>query len=136
MMPHRFLAGLLFVVAGATQALGAQAPTGGGAPATALDPRVSQALRERLSAGYDQRSDSSGIVQRITPDQPLVRQVPVVPESIPSHAQSQRAQLCPMPVAKADPRALAPMSVARADSTRLAKMPMAKAGCLNPLTPK
>lgn len=136
MMLHRILAGLLFVVAGATRALDAQAPTGSGAPATALDPRVIQALRERLRAGYDQRRDSTSIVQRITPDQPLAHQVLVVPESMPSLAQSQRAQLCPMPVAKADPRALAPMPVARADSTRLAKMPVAKAGCVNPLAPK
>lgn len=136
MMPYGILAGLLFVVAGATRALDAQVPTGGGAPGSVLDPRVSQALREKLSAGYDQRRDSSGIAQRITPDQSLVRHVPVAPESIPSFAQSQRTPLCPMPVAKADPRSLAPMPVARADSTRLEKMPVAKSGCVNPLAPK
>ena len=127
---------LLLVAASATQPVGAQAPTGRAAPFVGLDPRVSQALRERLSAGYDQRRDSSGIVQRLAPDRPLARQVPVVPESIPSLAQSQGARHCPMPVAKGDPRALARMPVARVDSTRLEKLPVAKAGCVNPLDPR
>lgn len=135
-MPRTLVIGVFLAAASMAASLGAQAPTGSRTPGTGLDPRVSQALREKLSAGYDQRRDSSGIAQRVTPDRPLVRQVPVVPESIPSIAQSQRAQLCPMPVATADPRALARMPVARVDSTRLEKMPVAKSGCVNPLAPK
>lgn len=135
-MPCMLVIRLLLVAVGATPTLGAQAPTGRVAPGVGMDPRVSQALREKLSAGYDQRRDSIGIVQRIAPDRPFAHQVPVVPESIPSLAQSQGARLCPMPVAKADPRALARMPVARADSTRLEKMPVAKSGCVNPLDPK
>lgn len=134
-MPRTLVIGLLLAAASETQPLGAQAPTGSGAAGTGLDPRISQALLEKLSAGYDQRRDSSGIVPRIAPDRPLARQVPVVPESIPSLAQSQGARLCPMPVAKADPLALERMPVARADSTRLEKMPVAKSGCVNPLDP-
>lgn len=135
-MPRTLVIGVLLLTASVTQPLGAQAPTGSGAPGTGIDPRVSQALRERLSAGYDQRRDSSGIDLRLAPDRPLAHQVPVVQESIASFAQGQRAQFCPMPVAKADVRAFAPMPVARADSTRLEKMPVAKSGCVNPLAPK
>jgi hypothetical protein len=134
-MPRTIVIGVLLAAASVAQPLGAQAPTTSGAPGTGMDPRVSQALREKLSAGYDQRRDSSGIVQRVAPDRPLARQVPVVPESIPAFAQSQGARLCPMPVGKADPQAIARMPVARADSTRLEKMPVAKSGCVNPLSP-
>ena len=132
-MPRTLVILVLLAAASVTETLGAQAPTGRGAPGTGLDPRVSQALRAQLSAGYDQRRDSSGLVQRLAPDQPLARQVPVVPESIPSIAQGQRARLCPMPVAKADPRALARMPVVRADTARIEKMPVARSGCENPL---
>jgi len=135
-MPRTLVISVLLVAASVAQPLGAQAPTGSGVPGVVLDPRVSQALRERLSAGYDQRRDSSSVVQRIAPDRPLTRQVPVVPESIPSPAQSQGARLCPMPVAKVDTRALARMPVARVDSTRLERMPVATAGCVNPLGSK
>lgn len=135
-MPRTLVIGMLLVTAGVAPSLGAQSATGSSVPGAGIDLRVSEALRQRLRAGYDQRRDSIGIAQRMMPDQPLVRQVPVVPESIPSLAQSQRAQLCPMPVAKADPRALAPMPVARADSTRLERMPVARSGCVNPLAPK
>lgn len=135
-MPRTLVIGMLLVAAGVTQTLGAQAPTGSAAPGAGIDLRVSEALRQRLRAGYDQRRDSSGIDLRIAPDRPLAHQVPVVPESIPSFAQGQRAQHCPMPVAKVDPRALAPMPVARADSTRLERMPVARSGCVNPLAPK
>ena len=135
-MPRTLVTGVLLVAASVAQPLGAQAPTGRSAPLVGLDPRVSQALREKLSAGYDQRRDSSGIVQRIAPDRPLPRQVPVVPESIPSLAQGPGARLCPMPVAKADPRAIARMPIARVDSTRLERMPVANGGCVNPLDPK
>ena len=132
-MPRTLIVGLLFAAAAATNALGAQAPTGGGAPGVILDPRVSQVLREQLTAGYGLRRDPSGLLQRLTPDRPLVRQVPVVPEVIPSLAQSQSVIRCPMPVAKADPRTLATMPVVRADSTRLEKMPVARSACVNPL---
>ena len=135
-MPRSLVIGLLLVAASATQPVGAQAPTGSAAPGVGLDPRISQALRERLSAGYDQRRDSSGIVQRIAPDRPLARQVPVVPESLTPFARSESVRQCPMPIAKGDPRALARMPVARADSTRLEKMPVAKSGCVNPLGSK
>jgi hypothetical protein len=135
-MPRSLVIGLLFMALSATQPVGAQTPAGRAAPGVGLDPRVSQMLRERLSAGYDQRRDSIGIVQRLAPDRPLTRQVPVVPESIPSLAQSQAARLCPMPVAKGDPRSLARMPVARVDSTRLEKMPVAGSGCVNPLDPR
>ncbi|MFA6165515.1 MAG: hypothetical protein WC700_02790 [Gemmatimonadaceae bacterium] len=135
-MPRRVILGLLLSVAAATSTVGAQVPTGRTAPGVTLDPWVSQALREQLTAGYDQRREPSGVLQRLTPDQPLVRQVPVVPESIPSLAQSPSASRCPMPVAKADPRTVARMPVMRADSTRLEKMPVAKSGCVNPLGSK
>lgn len=135
-MPRTLVIGMLLVAAGATPPLGAQGPTGSGAPGVGIDLRVSEALREKLRAGYDQRRDSIGIQQRLAPDRPIARQVPVVPEFIPSLAESQGARLCPMPVAKADPRALVRMPVARADSTRLEKMPVAKSGCVNPLGPK
>lgn len=135
-MPRKFLVGVLLVTAGATRPLGAQASTGSIAPGVTLDPRVRQALREQLSAGYGQRREPGGLLQRLAPDRPLVRQVPVVPEAIPSLAQSPGASRCPMPVVKTDIRALAPMPVARADSTRLEKMPVARPACVNPLEPK
>ncbi|MHB0962320.1 MAG: hypothetical protein ACYC5V_03805 [Gemmatimonadaceae bacterium] len=132
-MPCRLtVVGMLLLAAGATRTLDAQAP----APGVSIDPWVSQALREQLTAGYGQRREPSGILQRLTPDRPLVRQVPVVPESIAPLAQSPGASLCPMPVAKADPRSVARMPVLRADSTRLEKMPVARSGCVNPLAPK
>ncbi len=132
-MPRKvIMVGVLLVAAGATRSLEAQAP----APGVTIDPWVSQALREQLTAGYGQRREPSGILQRLTPDRPLVRQVPVVPDSIAPLAQSPRASLCPMPVATADPRSVARMPVMRADSTRLEKMPVARSGCVNPLEPK
>ncbi|MDP1891544.1 MAG: hypothetical protein Q8K55_11690 [Gemmatimonadaceae bacterium] len=135
-MRRTLMVSLLLVAAGATRVLGAQAPTSGLAPGSALDPWVGQALREQLSAGYDPRRVPSGVLQRLSPDRPLVRQVPVVPESIPSLAQSADARRCPMPVVKSDVRSFAPMPVARADSTRLEKMPVARPACVNPLEPK
>jgi hypothetical protein len=132
-MPRKvIMVGMLLVAAGATRSLDAQAP----APGVTIDPWVSQALREQLTAGYGLRREPSGVLQRLTPDRPLVRLVPVVPESIPPLAQRQSASLCPMPVAKADPRSVARMPVMRADSTRLEKMPVARSGCVNPLEPK
>jgi len=128
-MSRHLIVGFLFVAAGATRTLGAQAPTRGVAPGVALDPQVSQALR----AGYGQRRTLSGILQRLAPDRPIVRQVPVVPEAIAPLAQGPSTSRCPMPVAKADPRALATMPVARADSTRLERMPVARSTCVNPL---
>lgn len=135
-MPRKLMVGLLLVAAGATRVLGAQAPTSGVAPGPALDPRIGQALREQLSAGYNERREPSGILQRPTSDRLLVRQVPVVPETIAPLAQSPTANQCPMPVVKADLRAFARMPVARADSTRLEKMPVARSACVNPLEPK
>ncbi|MHB1095266.1 MAG: hypothetical protein ACYC3F_03760 [Gemmatimonadaceae bacterium] len=132
MLRKFIMVGMLLVAAGATRTLEAQAP----APGATIDPRVSQALREQLTAGDGQRREPSGVLQRLTPDRPLVRQVPVVPESIPSLAQSQSQRLCPMPVAKADPRSVARIPVMRADSTRLEKMPVARSSCVNPLQPK
>ncbi len=132
-MPRKvIMVGILLLAAGATRSLDAQAP----APGVTIDPRISQALREQLTAGFGLRREPSGILQRLAPDRPLVRQVPVVPESIAPLAQSQGASLCPMPVAKADPRSVARMPVMRADSTRLEKMPVARSGCVNPLEPK
>ena len=135
-MPCRVILGLLILAAATTGTVGAQAPTGRTAPDVTLDPWVSQALREQLTAGYGLRRESSGVLQRLTPDRPLVRQVPVVPESIPPLVQSPSAMRCPMPVTKADPRSVARMPVMRADSTRLEKMPVARSGCVNPLEPK
>lgn len=135
-MSRRVIVSVLIVAAGATRALGAQATTAGVAPRVALDPRVSQALRQQLSAGYGQRREPSGVLQRLTSDRPLVRQVPVVPESIPSLAQSLNASRCPMPVAKIDARAVATMPIARADSMRLERMPVARSACVNPLVSK
>ena len=135
-MPRKLMMGLLLVAAGATRALGAQAPTVVAAPGVTFDPWVSQALREQLSAGFAQRREPGGILQRLTPDGPLVRQGPVVPEAIAPLAQRSGAGWCPMPVAKADPRAVATMPVARADSSRLEKMPVARSACVNPLEPK
>lgn len=135
-MRSKLLVGLLLVAAGATRVLGAQALTGGGAPGLVLDPQVSQTLREQLSAGYDQRQAPRGILLRQTPDRPLVRQVPVVPDAIAPLAQSQRASRCPMPVVKMETRALVRMPVASVDSTRLEKMPVARSACVNPLEPK
>ncbi len=132
-MPRKLtMVGMLLVAAGATQTLEAQAP----APRVSIDPWVSQALREQLTAGYGQRREPGGILQRLAPDRPLVRQVPVVPDSIAPLAQSPSASWCPMPIAKADPRSVARMPVMRADSTRLEKMPVARSGCVNPLAPK
>lgn len=132
-MPGKLImAGMLLMAAGATRTLDAQAPT----PRATIDPWVSQALREQLTAGYGQRREPSGILQRLAPDRPLVRQVPVVPDSIAPLAQSPSASRCPMPAAKADLRSVARMPVMRADSTRLEKMPVARSGCVNPLEPK
>ena len=135
-MPRKVILSLLLSAAAATSTVGAQAPAGRTAPGVILDPRVSQALREQLSAGFGQRREPSGVLMRLTPDRPLVRQVPIVPETIPPLAQSPRASQCPMPVAKADPRALATMPVVRADSLRLEKMPVARSACVNPLAPR
>lgn len=134
-MSRNFVMGILLVAAGATRSLGAQAPTGRAAPGVTLDPLVSQSLREQLGAGYGQRREPSGLLQRLTPDRPLVRRVPVVPEAIPALVDSAGVRHCPMPVVKADTRALAPMPVARADSTRLEQMPVARSACVNPLEP-
>lgn len=132
-MPRKLMVGMLLVAAAATRAVDAQAPASGAAPGVTLDPWVAQALREQLSAGYGQRREPSGILQRQTPDRPLVRQVPVVPEAIAPLAQSATASRCPMPVAKTDPRTLAPMPVVRADSTRIERMLVARSACVNPL---
>ena len=132
-MSRQLVVGFLVVAASATGTLGAQAPSGRVTPPVAMDPRVSQALREQLGAGYGQRREPSGLLQRLAPDRPLVRQVPVVREAIAALAQGPSAIQCPMPVAKADPRSLAPMPVARADSTRLERMPVARSACVNPL---
>lgn len=135
-MPRILVVGFLIVAAVATRTLGAQAPTGRVLPGVALDPRVSEALREQLGAGYGQRREPSGLLQRIAPDRPIIRQVPVVPGVIASLAQVQAESWCPMPVAKADPRALETMPVGRADSTRLERMPVAQSACRNPLDPR
>lgn len=135
-MFRQIMFGLLFVAAGVTRTLGAQALSGWGTPRGILDPAVSQALREQLSAGYDQRREPSGVLQRLAPDRPTVRQVPVVPQAVASLDQGQRESQCPMPVAKADPRVSTKMPVVRADSTRLERMPVARSACVNPLEPK
>jgi hypothetical protein len=131
-MTRQLVVGLLFAVAGAAHALGAQAPRGG-ASGAALDPFVSQALREQLSAGYDQRREPSGILQRLEPDRPIVRQLPLGRDALTLLAPSAGASRCPMPVATTDVRTIATMPVVRADSTRLEKMPVARPTCVNPL---
>ncbi len=135
-MARQLIVCFLFVAAGAAQSLGAQAPRSVGVPGVAMDPFVVQALREQLSAGYGQRREPSGILQRLAPDRPIKRQVLVVPDAITSVAEGPTAIRCPMPVAKADPRTFATMPVVRADSTRLERMPVARSTCVNPLDAK
>jgi len=128
--------GLLLAATGAARALGAQASTGGVVPSVALNPRVSQALREQLSAGYGQHREATGVLKLLETDRPLLRQVPFVPETNAAMAPSPDASRCPMPVAKADPRSLETMPVTRIDSMRTEKMPVARSICVNPLDSK
>jgi len=132
-MTSKLIFGLLLVVAAtAARPLGAQALAGRSAPAATLDPWISQALRQQLTAGYEQRREPSGILAWQAPDQPVRHAFAVVPESIAAPAPGTGKNLCPMPVAKMDPRLLAPMPVARADSVRLEKMPVGRSACVNP----
>jgi hypothetical protein len=135
-MSRRFLVGLLFVVAGTSQTLAAQAPEGRIILGGRLDPRVGLALREQLSVGHGQRAEPNGLVQRSTADRPITREVPVRPETLTTGPLTPRTSECPMPVAKIDTRSLAPMPVARVDSARLAKMPVVRPACVNPLAPR
>jgi len=126
----------VFVAAIAAQPLGAQASTNGAVPGVTINPWVSQALREQLSAGYGQRREPSGVLKALTPDRPLLRQVPVLPETTAAVAPRPGVSRCPMPVVKVDPRSLATMPVARPDTQRIEKMPVARSSCVNPLDVK
>lgn len=131
-MPRALIFGLLLLVGCATRPQGTQSVPLSVAPVPAIDPRISETLRQRLSVGYDGRREPGGLEQHPASARSLAQVFALPPRMRAEPERVPGSGPCPILGALPDPRAIESTPTARVDMTRIEKMPVSPGTCNKP----